>query len=87
MTVTVRRKSFLPMQVKAGGLGLASFVVATFGAEDLDGDVTEPGFFGRQTVPVLPSHDALWAAAHPTPPTPAPAAISSTGTHSRRGRG
>jgi hypothetical protein len=54
----VRHKAFRPLAVKAAGSGGATrLVVATLGEADSDWDVTLPGFFGRQSVAVLPAHD------------------------------
>jgi hypothetical protein len=53
-----RYKRFTPRFKAARSNGSALFVVATLGVEDLDGDVTVSGFFGRQAVPMVPAHDA-----------------------------
>jgi hypothetical protein len=39
------------------GVGTVRAVVATLGKMDGDGDVTVPGFFGRQPVVMVPTHD------------------------------
>jgi hypothetical protein len=43
--------------VGASGIANVRAVVATLGKIDADGDVTVPGFFGRQDVQVVPVHD------------------------------
>jgi hypothetical protein len=43
--------------VGASGVASVRAVVATLGKVDADGDVTVPGFFGRQDVAVVPVHD------------------------------
>lgn len=51
-------KAFLPafkeLNVRDGS---GTLVVATLNTIDLDGDVTLAGFFGRQTVALVPAHD------------------------------
>lgn len=42
------------LQVKSKAQGLVEAVFATLNVPDLDGDVTMPGAFGRQTVPIEP---------------------------------
>lgn len=54
----LKYKAFAPKFKAAGADGTASFVIATLGVEDSDGDVTLPGFFGKQDVMVLPAHDS-----------------------------
>jgi hypothetical protein len=39
------------------GIGTVRAVVATLGRVDADGDLTVPGFFGRQDVRMVPTHD------------------------------
>lgn len=51
-------KTFEPELKAADAKGNATFAIATLGVVDHDGDVTEPGFFGRQPVQMLPSHDS-----------------------------
>lgn len=57
----MERKAFTPQAVKAsagsGGEGTVSFIVATLDTVDSDGDVTRSGFFGRQHVQMIPTHD------------------------------
>lgn len=55
--MTAALKAFTPTFKAVGAEGTASFAVATFGLLDADGDVTEPGYFGRQNVVVVPAHD------------------------------
>jgi hypothetical protein len=43
--------------VGASGVASVRAVVATLGKVDADGDVTVPGFFGRQDVQVVPVHN------------------------------
>jgi hypothetical protein len=43
--------------VGASGVASVRAVVATLGKVDADGDLTVPGFFGRQNVQVVPAHD------------------------------
>lgn len=50
-------KEFTPVIRGVKGAGQVSIVLATLGEPDHDGDVTLPGFFGRQTAAILPSHD------------------------------
>ncbi len=50
-------KRFVAHAKDIDGQGTGRLVVATLGVVDLDGDVTEAGFFGRQHVQLVPSHD------------------------------
>lgn len=50
-------KTFRPVVKAAADDGTVSFVVATLGVADSDGDVTLPGFFGKQDIAMVPSHD------------------------------
>lgn len=50
-------KSFIGSVKQATVDGSGRMVVATLNAIDLDGDVTLPGFFGRQTAMMVPTHD------------------------------
>src|SRR5205823_48499 len=50
-------KSFTPQIKAVGSAGTVTFVVATLNVIDSDGDVTVPGAFGRQNVPMIPAHD------------------------------
>ncbi len=50
-------KSFRPAFKNVGDQGTATFVVATLNEVDKDGDVTLPGFFGKQHVTMVPVHD------------------------------
>lgn len=52
-------KSFIGSVKQATADGSGQMVVATLNVVDLDGDVTLPGFFGRQTAVMVPTHD--WA--------------------------
>ena len=52
---TMDTKSAQIVEAKADGTGSA--VIATLGVIDSDLDVTEPGFFGKQTTIMLPTHD------------------------------
>jgi len=54
-TMTKEHKAMRVKALDDNGRGTAIF--ATFGVKDLDGDVTEPGAFGKQDVLVLPTHD------------------------------
>jgi hypothetical protein len=52
----LKKKFFLDSKsVKADGSFKA--IIATMGVVDKDGDVTKPGFFGKQGVVVVPVHD------------------------------
>ena len=48
-------KSFQVKQLEGDGTGSAVF--ATLNVVDKDGDVTEPGAFGKQAVVIVPTHD------------------------------
>lgn len=50
-------KSFYGSVKAASRSGEGQLVVATLNTVDKDGDVTLPGFFGRQTVQLVPAHD------------------------------
>src|SRR5688572_7073446 len=50
-------KSFRPTFKNVGDKGEVTFVVATLNEVDKDGDVTLPGFFGKQHVAMVPVHD------------------------------
>lgn len=51
-------KAFTPTIKAAEADGTVSFVVARLGDHiDEDGDVTLPGYFGRQAVQLIPTHD------------------------------
>lgn len=50
-------KAFTPVIKAVGDDGTATIVIATLNEIDSDGDVTLPGFFGKQDVVVLPAHD------------------------------
>lgn len=51
-------KAFTPAIKAAEADGTVSFVVARLGDHiDEDGDVTLPGYFGRQAVQLIPTHD------------------------------
>lgn len=52
------RKAYIPRFKAAGADGTASWVMAAFNEIDLDGDVTVPGAFGRQTFSIVPAHDS-----------------------------
>lgn len=52
------RKSYTPSFKAVNDDGTASWVMATMGVIDHDGDVLLPGAFGEQSVPIVPSHDA-----------------------------
>ena len=56
MTSTLH-KTFIPEVTDLSADGSGQFVVATLKTIDLDGDVTMPGFFGKQSVALLPAHD------------------------------
>lgn len=52
-----RETKVMPIVRHVDGDGKATVVIASLGGEpDADGDITLPGFFGRQTVPVVPNH-------------------------------
>lgn len=53
----MRRKTFSATLAEPAGPGTSRLVVATLGVIDRDGDVTVPGFFGRQSVMIIPAHD------------------------------
>lgn len=55
----MQHKAFSPNVKAMTGDGTVSVVMATLNEIDSDGDVTEPGFFGRQTAQIVPTHD--WA--------------------------
>ncbi len=50
----MERKSF---KLELDEKGTGSAIIATLDVVDLDGDLTEPGAFGKQSVRVIPSHD------------------------------
>lgn len=54
----MEHKSFHAGLKSADADGTATWVMATLGVIDHDGDVTLPGAFGKQTVTVLPSHQS-----------------------------
>ena len=58
-TMQVRKKQFR-LKAVDGDEGKVTAVIATLNVKDHDGDVTLPGAFGEQTVPVVPVHD-WWA--------------------------
>ncbi|GAA2448511.1 hypothetical protein [Streptomyces macrosporus] len=53
----MERKEFTPVIRGVNGDGRVTIVIATLNQVDKDNDVTLPGFFGRQTAQVVPSHD------------------------------
>ena len=58
MTATTLETKRFSLEVKlADDPGTFRAVIATLGVKDKDGDVTLPGFFGKQTVPILLGHD------------------------------
>lgn len=50
-------KSFNPTIKAVGDAGDATFRIASYNEVDKDGDVTVPGFFGKQHVTMVPVHD------------------------------
>jgi hypothetical protein len=50
-------KAFIGAVKTASASGAGSLVVATLHTVDKDGDVTLPGYFGRQTAMMVPAHD------------------------------
>ncbi len=54
----ISRKLFKPEFKAVGDDGTASWVMAKLNVVDLDGDVTLPGFFGKQTFSIVPAHDS-----------------------------
>lgn len=57
MTGSLAFKAFQPSGVEIAPDGTGRFVVATLNVIDRDGDYTVPGFFGRQTVLMVPAHN------------------------------
>src|SRR5690349_14236679 len=53
----IRHKAFQLTAKDSGSSGATRLVVATLNEIDSDSDITLPGFFGRQSVAVLPAHD------------------------------
>ncbi|MEV4183099.1 hypothetical protein AB0J28_16875 [Streptosporangium canum] len=53
----MERKEFTPVIRGVTGEGKVTIVVASLNAVDHDGDVTLPGFFGKQTAQIVPAHD------------------------------
>ncbi|CAN0424065.1 unnamed protein product, partial [Phaeothamnion confervicola] len=53
----MQQKRFVGRVKSSSPSGSGQIVVATLGVIDHDGDVTLPGFFGRQNIVLLPSHD------------------------------
>jgi hypothetical protein len=56
-TKTLEHKRFSPELKLSDVEGVFRATIATLNVKDKDGDVTLPGFFGKQTVPILIGHD------------------------------